>query len=138
MTDFVEYQQQLILQKIFAFMDAHPRFYESDESQPVVQEESKEADAMGDVVMKNEGLQFAGRWTQEVQLRIFSFLDYRTLVTKIMKLSTTQRLLLPRNNIFAKELRAKVVLYEDAEDTRPKRLLQLMLATHIDITMKLG
>ena len=55
-----------------------------------------------------------------------------------MKLSTTQRLLLPRNNIFAKELRAKVVLYEDAEDTRPKRLLQLMLATHIDITVKLG
>ena len=119
-------------------MDAHPRFLEGDESQPVVQEESKEADAMGDVVMKDEGLQFAGRWTQEVQLRIFSFLDYRTLVTKIMKLSTTQRLLLPRNNIFAKELRAKVVLYEDAEDTRPKRLLQLMLATHIDITMKLG
>ena len=138
MTDFVEYQQQLILQKIFAFMDAHPRFLEGDESQPVVQEESKEADAMGDVVMKDEGLQFAVRWTQEVQLRIFSFLDYRTLVTKIMKLSTTQRLLLPRNNIFAKELRAKVVLHEDAEDTRPKRLLQLMLATHIDITMKLG
>ena len=139
LTDFVDYQQQLLLQKIFAFMDAHPRFLPGDESQPVLQEESKEAGALkGDVIMKAEGVQFTVRWTQEVQLRIFSFLDYKTLITKIMKLSTTQRLLLPRNSGFAKELRAKVVLYEDAEDTRPQRMLQLMLATHIDITMKLG
>ena len=63
LTDFVEYQQQRLLQKIFAFMDAHPRFLPGDESQPVRQEESKEAGALGDVIMKAEGVQFAGRWT---------------------------------------------------------------------------
>ena len=30
LTDFVEYQQQRLLQKIFAFMDAHPRFLPGD------------------------------------------------------------------------------------------------------------
>ena len=76
--------------------------------------------------------------TKDVMLRICRYLDYPTLVKKMMKLSTSIRLLLPRNSGYANEIRAKIVLDQDKEYHGPRKLLPMYLATHLDITLRLG
>ena len=88
--------------------------------------------------MREEGMRCTPHLTKDVMLRICSYLEYSTLVKRMMKLSTSIRLLLPRNSVYAKEIRAKIVLDQDKVYYGQRKVLPMYLATHLDITFRLG